>query len=206
MISPWSRVRLGHLPGDSKRLEHARDPLGLLNAIGCAGNFDRHPDEVAGLHQTLVDQILRPVPAEHHVVAADIGVEARLRIGRVEVDDRDFRVVGLLGDLDQASRVRARRDDAVRLGGDRRTHGFLLRRHVAVVEGGLDGVAGILGPLVGAGQEIGPHRIGGRAVRYPVKGLGLRGQWQRERQKRPANCEQQFSEHAISSRSIIVAR
>ena len=57
---------------------------------------------------------------------------------------------------------------------------------VAVVERGLDGLAGVLRPLVGAGEEIGPHRVGRRAVRNPVEGLGLGGQRQREHKKREA--------------------
>ncbi len=51
--------------------------------------------------------------------------------------------------------------------------GLLLRGDVAIVEGGVDRVACVLGPLLGPGQEVGPDRIGRAAMRYPVEGLGL---------------------------------
>jgi hypothetical protein len=126
--------RLRHFPRDAERLEDARNALDLLHAISGAGHFDGRPDEIAGFHQALVDEILRPVPAERHIVAADIGVETRLRIGRVEIDDRDFGVIGLFGDLHEAAGIGAGGDDAVGLGGNRRTHRFLLRGDVAIVE------------------------------------------------------------------------
>ena len=68
---------------------------------------------------------------------------------------------------------RARRHDAVGAGGDRRAHRLLVAGDVAVVERGVDGVAGVVGPLLGAGEEVGPDRIRRRAVRDPVVGLGL---------------------------------
>ena len=144
---------VGDLPGDAERLEDRLDPLLLLHAVGGAGHLDRHPDEVARLHQPLVDQVLRPVAAEDHVVAADIGVEAGGRVGGVEVDDRDVGLVRLLGDLDQAARVGARGGDAVGAGGDGGAHRLLLRGDVAVVERGVDRVAGVLGPLLGAARK-----------------------------------------------------
>ena len=42
--------------------------------------FDRHPDEIARLHQALVDEVLRPGGAEHLVVATDIGIEVGRRV------------------------------------------------------------------------------------------------------------------------------
>ena len=55
---------VGHFPGDVERLEDARDRLLFLHAIARARNFDRHPDEIAGLHQLVVDEILRPAFAD----------------------------------------------------------------------------------------------------------------------------------------------
>ncbi len=111
---------VGDLPGDAKGLEDARDALLLLHAIGGARHLDRHPDEVALLHELLVDQVLRPALAEGDIVAAHIGIEVGGGIGRVEVDDRDLGRVRLLDDLDQAARIGAAGHDAVGLGGDRR--------------------------------------------------------------------------------------
>ena len=146
----------------------------LLDAVARAWNLDRHPDEVAGLHQAVVDQILRPALADDREIAADIGVEVDFRVRRVEVDDRNARGARFLDDLDEAAGVGARGHDRVGLGGDGGADRLLLRGDVAVVERGLDGLAGVLRPHVRPGEEIGPHRIGGRAVRNPVESLGLR--------------------------------
>ena len=127
---------------------------------------------------------MRPALADDAEIAADIGVEVDLRVRRVEVDDRNAGGARLLDDVDEAARIGARRDDRVSLGGDGGADRLLLRRHVAVVERGLDRLAGVLRPHVGAGQEIGPDRIGGRAVRDPVERLGLRRQRQSERKER----------------------
>ena len=66
----------------AERPEYALDALLFLHAIGGTRHLDRHPDEVALLHQALVDQVLCPVPAEDDVVATHIGVEACFRVGR----------------------------------------------------------------------------------------------------------------------------
>ena len=165
MTSAWSSVvsvTSQVMPSGSNTLLM---PSSSCDAVGGAGNLDRHPDEIALLHQALVDQILRPAAAEDDVVAADIGVEVGGRVGRVEVDDRDVGGVRLLDDLDQAARIGAGGDDAVGLGGDRRAHRFLLRRHVAIVERGVDRVAGVLRPLLRRrrGSRSRPDRPGRHA-------------------------------------------
>ena len=203
MISAWSSVLSVTSQVTPKRLEDRRDALLLLHAVGGAGHLDRHPDEVALLHQALVDQVLRPALADRDQVAADIGVEVRAGVGRVDVDDRDAGGLGLLDHLDQAARVRAAADDAVGLGGDGGAHRLLVRGHVAAVERGVDRVAGVGLPLLGAGQEVGPDRVGRRAVRDPVEGLA--GGLGRRRQlhghgRHDAEQEQgQSSSHLIAS-------
>ena len=203
MISAWSSVASVTSQVTPERLEDAGDAFLLLHAVGGAGHLDRHPDEVARLHQALVDQVLRPALADLDQVAADIGVEAGARVGRVDVDDRDAGGLGLLDHLDQAARVGAAGDDAVGLGGDRGAHGLLVRRHVAAVERGVDRVAGVRRPLLGAGQEVGPDRVGRRAVRDPVEGLagglGRRGQLhgQRPPWRRTGAVPVFFSSHRL---------
>ena len=137
---------LGDFPGDAERLEHGGDALFLLDAVAGAGDFDRHPDEIALLQPGLVDHVLGPALADDREVGADIGVEVDGGVRRVEVDDRDAGGAGLLDDLDHAARIGAGGDDGVGLGGDRRAHRFLLRRHVAIVERGVDRLAGIRRP------------------------------------------------------------
>ena len=177
---------VGDFPGDVERLEDGRGRLLLDDAVARAGDLDRHPDEVAGLHQLVVDEILRPALADARQIDADIGVEVHLRVGGVEVDDRDARGARLVDDLHEAAGVGARGDDRVRLGGDGGADRLLLRGDVAVVERGLDRLAGVLRPHVRPGEEIGPDRVGGRPVRNPVEGLGLRRQRQHEREEREA--------------------
>jgi hypothetical protein len=166
---------VGHFPGNAQRLEHAGSTLFFLHAVGGTRNFHRHPHEVPGLHQLVVHQVLRPAAAEHHQIAAHIGVEADLGVRRVEVDDGDVRLVRFLGDFHQAARIGRGGGDAVGMGRDGGAHGFLLRGHVAIMERGIDRVAGVLGPLLGPGQEVGPHRIGRRTMRDPVECLGVGG-------------------------------
>ena len=77
MTSAWSSVvsvTSQVMPSGSKTLLM---PFFFLDAVGGAGHLDRHPDEVALLHQALVDEVLRPGPADDDEVAADIGVEVR---------------------------------------------------------------------------------------------------------------------------------
>ena len=182
----WSGPEFGHFPGDVERLEDHGDALLLLDAVARAGDLDRHPDEIARLHQAVIDEILCPALADDFEIAADIGVEIHLRVGRVEVDDRNAGGARFLDDFDEAAGIGARRNDRVGLGGNGGADRFLLRRHVAVVERGLNGLAGVLRPHVRPGEEIGPDGVGGRSVRNPVKRLGLRRQRQREREEREA--------------------
>ena len=79
--------------------------------------------------------------------------------------------MGLGDDLDEAAGVRAAGDDAVGAGGDGGTHGLLVGGHVAAVEGGVDVVAGVVGPLLGTVEEVRPDRVGRSTVRDPEEGL-----------------------------------
>jgi hypothetical protein len=96
--------------------------------------FSSTPDEIAGLHQLVVDQILRPRLSDDEEVAADVSREVHLRIGRIEVDDRDARCARFLDDVDKAARIGAGCDDGVGLSGDGGSDRLLLRGHVAIVE------------------------------------------------------------------------
>ena len=176
-------------------------PSSSCDAVGGAGDLDRHPDEVARLHQALVDQILRPVLADDDVVAADIGVEARLRVGRVEVDDRD------------AWRRCASLTTSTRLPGSGLvvTMPSALAAIAARTASCCEGTSPLwnevltvlpvsFGPLLGAGEEVGPDRIGRAAVRDPVEGLGFghRRQWPAPAPA-PDAKKRQFPEHTNSS-------
>src|SRR5690606_768472 len=166
--------RVGDLPGDAQWLEHFGDAFLQLYTVGGTRDLDGHPDEIAFFDEAVVDEILGPGAAEDDVVSADVSIEARRGIGRVDVDDRDARRIGLACHLDQAPRIRAAGHDAVGARRDGGADRLLVRGHVAAVERGIDGIAGILLPRLGTLEEVGPDRVGRRAVRDPVEGLGLR--------------------------------
>ena len=153
---------LGDFPGDAERLEDLGDALLLLDAVGGAGHLDGHPDEVALLHQPVVDEVLRPLAAHRTGGRRRHRRSSRApRVRGVEVDDRDARRPRLGHHVDHASPGRGWWSRC------RRRPAAMAARTASCCEGTSPEWNEVLtvwpvsaAQLLGALQEVGPDRVG----------------------------------------------
>src|SRR6185437_765791 len=120
---------LDHVISDAERIEHAGDALGLQLLVAGPRHLHRKKDLVALFHHLVVDEILGPDDARLVEVGSDISLPSGCGVVGIEEDDGDTGGLGGLHFPGPKARLRGRRRDAVRLGGDGGVERFLLRGH-----------------------------------------------------------------------------